>query len=92
MLERTLAVSTDEQIRAEIVRRLSSLRADETADGARAYVRKLERAWGDDLSFVSLNAELVLGPPVEALRCVGPAARVSPVCKRDWKARLDDER
>lgn len=90
MLERAFAVATDEGIRLQIVAHLRAWKVEETADGARAHVRRLEEAWGDDLPFVSLSKQITVGPPVDPFACAGARSRDRRRCERTWKARLDE--
>lgn len=90
MLERTFAVAADEAMRSDIARRLAALKGEETGDGVRAHVRRLEEAWRDDLPFVSIGKVLTVGPAVDPFGCVGARRRDRQRCERTWSARLDE--
>lgn len=84
-LERVLAVSDDDEIRAIATRWLQAALGEQAREQLQARANRLRNAWREDLPFVSLTQELVLGPPVAAERCAG-LARTESVCATTWHA------
>ncbi len=92
-LERVLAVSDDDSIREIALGYLER----ELGERARARLQdraeRLRGAWKKDLPFVSLTAELLLGPPSAPSACAG-LGRDEARCAtswRAWRARVEDE-
>lgn len=92
-LERLLALSDDERIRAraralleaELGRQLNATLADR-----RTRFRELH---GADLRFIGRDLYLLLGPPFDPARCAGGAPSLDCATTwRDWFARLDADR
>lgn len=89
MLERALVVATDEATRNDIAARLARFRSESETDSVQTRLRAFELAWRRDLPFVSVSKELLLGAPVDTLRCVGARSRDKGRCEPRWGARLD---
>lgn len=98
-LERTLAVTEDPELRADVQQRLFTL-LDEKARDAAAVRRGLyEHVVARDVTVRSTTERLVLGPPRHVFACVGrgPEHAAQPVLAcatswRDWAAAVDAQR
>jgi hypothetical protein len=84
-LERVLAVQDDETIRANALARLQRALGEGVQDEIRERTDRLRNAWRVDLPFVTLNTELLLGPPFDAAACAG-LAKPRPECATSWAA------
>jgi tetratricopeptide (TPR) repeat protein len=84
-LERVLAVSDDDEIRELATRYLEAALGEQARERLQVRANRLRHAWRQDLPFVSLTQELVLGPPVAADRCAGLGQSAS-ACATTWHA------
>jgi hypothetical protein len=89
MLERAFVVAADERTRADIGRRLALLRGESVADTVQLRLRAFDAVWRADLPFVSFSKELLLGPPLDEMRCVGARSADARRCQPTWGARLE---
>jgi tetratricopeptide (TPR) repeat protein len=84
-LNRILHITEDPQTRQEIAAKLDQLGAQNEAEDAQRAVRFIESRWHSDYSFLSIDAFMLIGPPVDVARCAGPASADDVgVCARDW--------
>lgn len=84
-LERVLAVSDDDEIRDLATRYLQVALGEQARERFKVRANRLRVAWREDLPFVSLTQELVIGPPAAAERCAGLAQAAS-ACATTWQA------
>ncbi len=88
-LTRQYAADDDPDDRAEIAAKLARLEATDLFTPERKAMETLESLRAD-WRFLPTTDFLLLGPFVEADRCVGPASVDDPVCDRDWQSRIVD--
>ncbi|HEY3493098.1 MAG TPA: hypothetical protein VGK73_00360 [Polyangiaceae bacterium] len=81
-LERILAASDDEELRAMAIRLLQAALGERSRELVQARADRLRKAWKADLPFVSLTTELLLGPPSDPAACAG--GRPTPECAATW--------
>lgn len=84
-LERVLAVSDDEEIRAMALSYLEKAIGDRARDRIKLRADRLRVAWRDDLPFVSLTTVLALGPRTAPEACAG-LDRETSACATTWRA------
>lgn len=84
-LERLFEIAENEELRGEILRQMRGLRAEDSADRARASADRFNHAWRDDLPFVSRGMILLLGPLGRPGLCAGSGRSERPECAHDWK-------
>jgi tetratricopeptide (TPR) repeat protein len=84
-LERVLAVSDDEEIRARALGYLGQALGERSQEALKERSERLRNAWKADLPFVSLTTELLLGPPTDPAACAG-LTRNRPGCATTWAA------
>ncbi|HEV8549427.1 MAG TPA: hypothetical protein VGQ57_10370, partial [Polyangiaceae bacterium] len=84
-LERVLAVSDDESIRADALAKLQRVLGERAQEQVRERTNGMRDAWKADLPFVSLNTELLLGPPFDAAACAG-VDQERAACATSWAA------
>jgi tetratricopeptide (TPR) repeat protein len=84
-LERVLSVSDDDEIRAIATRWLQAALGEQERERLALRANRLREAWRQDLPFVNLTQELVLGPPTAADQCAGLAQSAS-ACATTWRA------
>lgn len=82
-LERAYMVTDSEELREQIAARLSGLRQDAEFDRVRSMNERFQRAWQEDLPFISRTKLLVVGPRWEAAGCVGKREE-APGCAQSW--------
>jgi tetratricopeptide (TPR) repeat protein len=82
-LERVLAASDDEELRARAIQYLQRALGERSRERLQARADRLRKAWKADLPFVSLTSELILGPPNDPAACAGLAPR-GPACAATW--------
>ncbi|HWP05880.1 MAG TPA: hypothetical protein VNN72_09070 [Polyangiaceae bacterium] len=82
-LERVLAVSDDEEIRAQAYGYLERALGERAQETLKQRGERLREAWKADLPFVSLTTELVVGPPTDPAVCAGPG-RDRVACATTW--------
>jgi hypothetical protein len=85
LLQRTLAVTDDEELREKIQGQLAKLLGEEMAAAYRSRNRAFHEIWGRDLTFVSKTRLLLLGPPPDPARCAGGSHRDEPRCATTWR-------
>ncbi|WP_437961478.1 hypothetical protein WME76_18765 [Sorangium sp. So ce119] len=94
-LQRTLAVTDDEELRQQIRTQLDKLLGERAAEGYRRRLDGFSEIWRRDLPFVSKTTMLVLGPPRDAAYCAGGAHADEPRCATSWRAwaeRIEQDR
>jgi hypothetical protein len=84
-LERVLAASDDEELRALALSYLQNALGERSRERVQARADRLRRTWKGDLPFVSLTTELVLGPPNDTAACAG-LHHDTPGCAATWAA------
>ncbi|MGK3993385.1 hypothetical protein [Sorangium sp. So ce1024] len=85
-LQRTLAVTDDEELRQKIRAQLDKLLGERAAEGYRRRLDGFSEIWRRDLPFVSKTTMLVLGPPLDPAYCAGGAHADEPRCATTWRA------
>ncbi|WP_437617506.1 hypothetical protein [Sorangium sp. So ce1151] len=85
-LQRTLAVTDDEELRQQVRAQLDKLLGERAAEGYRRRLDGFSQIWRRDLPFASKTAVLVLGPPRDAAYCAGGAHADEPRCATTWRA------
>ncbi|WP_438021286.1 hypothetical protein WMF18_20400 [Sorangium sp. So ce315] len=85
-LQRTLAVTDDEELRQSIRAQLDKLLGERAAEGYRRRLDGFSEIWRRDLPFVSKTTMLVLGPPLDPAYCAGGAHADEPRCATTWRA------
>lgn len=83
-LQRTLAVTDDEDLKQTVRLQLDRLLGERAAD---AYARRLDsfnQLWRRDLPFVHKTTLLVLGPPHDPAYCAGGSHPDDPRCAPTW--------
>ncbi|KYF68895.1 hypothetical protein BE11_42115 [Sorangium cellulosum] len=94
-LQRTLAVTDDEELRQKIREQLDKLLGERAAEGYRRRLDGFSEIWRRDLPFVSKTTMLVLGPPRDPAYCAGGAHADAPRCATTWRAwaeRIEQDR
>ncbi|MCU0659379.1 MAG: hypothetical protein MUF64_30195 [Polyangiaceae bacterium] len=84
-LERIHEMTEDPELRAEVLRQLQSLQAEDAAERAKNSAQRFEEAWRSEFPFVSRAMVLLLGPGVDPAACAGPGKQGRPGCVRAWK-------
>ena len=84
-LERVLAVSDDEEIRARALAFLERALGERSQEELKQRADRLRNAWKADLPFVSFTTELLLGPPTDPAACAG-RGHERPGCATTWAA------
>jgi hypothetical protein len=90
MLSRVLAVNDDPYIQDLARKQLAQLKGEMLSDFAPRRNEYFSKAWKSDLSFVSKDTLLVLGPKFDTAACSGLVAAQRNECIftwRDWFAR-----
>jgi len=82
-LERVLAVSDDDEIRAQAYAYLKRALGERAQEQLKQRSDRLRQAWKADLPFVSLTTELVVGPPTDPAACAG-LGRDRAACATTW--------
>jgi tetratricopeptide (TPR) repeat protein len=92
-LERVLAVSDDDEIRDLATRYLQVALGEQARNRLQVRANRLREAWRQDLPFVNLTQELVLGPPIAADRCagLGQSASACATTWHTWRERVEAE-
>ena len=88
--ERVIAVTDDEELKADAQQKLERLLGDEAMEAYRARERDMAAIRRRDLPFVSRTRLTVLGPPPDPWRCAGAGHDDDPACAltwRDWATR-----
>ncbi len=79
-LQKLLVVSDDPEIRAIASRQLAAM-------GIQQHAQQFEKAWRDDLPFVSRNAQAAVGPRFDAAACAGRQADAGDACTTSFRDR-----
>lgn len=91
-LRRTMAITDDDELKADIQKRLEALLGEEQADQIKRRSAAFTALWRRDLPFISKTSALVLGPPPDPAYCAGGRHAEEARCAttwRDWFERLD---
>jgi hypothetical protein len=92
-LQRTLSVTDDDELKAQLRRQLTALMGEQDAERLRRKDERFRELWQHDLPFVNKTMVLLLGPPPDPA-CVGGANHEDARCAltwRDWSQRVDAE-
>lgn len=84
-LERVIAVNDDENLRRLALGYLKAKIGEREQRRAADRLARFERAWREDLGFVSKNTILVLGPAFDPRQCAGIAASRRTECAASWR-------
>jgi hypothetical protein len=88
-LEKLLLVVDDPELRAIAERKLATLVTDAERSAARERAQRFERAWREDLPFVSRAAMSALGPHFDPFGCAGAGvARRGTTCATSFRSKL----
>jgi len=79
-LEKLLVVSDNPEIRALAGGQLAAM-------GIQQHAQQFEKAWRDDLPFVSRNAQAAVGPRFDAAACAGRHAYAGDACTTSFRDR-----
>jgi tetratricopeptide (TPR) repeat protein len=93
MLQRTLAVNDDPEVREQAMRTLATWGGEQEGERAQLQASRFEHLWRSELGFASKGLTLLVGPSVDAARCAGRyslAGAGARGCERTWGARLGD--
>ena len=85
-LERVLAVSDDPEIRSLAGGYLQHLVGEGSRARAEERLRRFRALWSKDLTFVSFDSLLLLGPGFDPYRCAGIPGRHTPGCATSFRA------
>jgi len=91
-LKRTLAVTDDDELRADVLRRLSRLLSEDQIEEQKRRDRLFVARWQETSPFVSRTAMIVLGPQPDPYACAGERGRKAAECARTWAERGATER
>lgn len=94
LYQRTLAVTDDEELRADLQSKLDVLLGERYRDAYRQRQTEFAELWRRDLPFASKTTLLLLGPPQQGAYCAGEAHRDEPRCAltwRSWAERLEKQ-
>ncbi|MDC0747067.1 hypothetical protein [Polyangium mundeleinium] len=86
LLQRTLAVTDDEELRERLQRELAKQIGEEKLDAYRRRQTEMLNLALRDLPFVSKSTLFVLGPPPDPAYCAGGAHADDRRCALTWKA------
>ena len=86
-LQRAYALTDDPQTRQEIAAKLDVLKAGAQRETIEKNLHFIEDRWRSQYTFLSRDAYLIVGPPVDPLACAGPDAPRA-TCANDWEERL----
>ena len=92
-LQRTLAVTDDEELKQKVRTQLEPLLGEKDADAYRRRLDQFGALWRHDLPFVGKTTLLVIGPPPDPAYCAGGAHADEARCAmtwRDWAARATE--
>ncbi|MBI4700770.1 MAG: hypothetical protein HY744_06340 [Deltaproteobacteria bacterium] len=84
-LLRALAVTDDEELKGDILRRLRRMMAQRDLAAHQSRMDAFERIVKSELPFIRKTLALVLGPPVDPARCAGPGRDEAPACAHSWE-------
>jgi hypothetical protein len=86
LLQRTLAVTDDEELRERLQQQLAALVGEAKLDAYRRRQAEMMNLSLRDLPFVSKSTLFVLGPPFDPAYCAGGAHDDDRRCALTWKA------
>lgn len=84
-LQRTYAVTDDEALKQDILRRLERRMAQRDLDAFKDRERAFFDLYRSELPFIRRETALMLGPPAAPARCAGAGHRDDPRCAVDWR-------
>jgi hypothetical protein len=84
-LQRTLAVTDDEELRQKVREQLDRLLGERAAEAYRRRLDGFDALWRRDLPFINKTTMLVLGPPRDPAVCAGNAHADDPRCAPTWR-------
>lgn len=84
-LQRTYAVTDDEELKQDILRRLERRMAERDLDAFKGREEAFLELYRRELPFISRGTALLLGPPAAPARCAGPGQRNEPRCAVTWR-------
>ncbi len=85
LMQRTLAVTDDEELRERLQQQLAALVGEAKLDAYRRRQAEMVETTLQDLPFVSKSTLFVLGPPFDAAYCAGGAHEKDRRCAMTWK-------
>ncbi|HSN99838.1 MAG TPA: hypothetical protein VLS89_16190 [Candidatus Nanopelagicales bacterium] len=83
-LERTLAVTDDEELKQNLRQQIEGLEAERAKDSYARREARFNEIWRRDLPFASKTTVLVVGPPRDPTYCAGGAHADEPRCAITW--------
>jgi len=86
LIQRTLAVTENEELRDRLQRQLAALVGEEQLEAYRKRQAAFLETWHHDLPFVNKRTLFVLGPPFDPAYCAGGAHEEDRRCALTWKA------
>jgi len=86
LIQRTLAVTEDEELRQNLQRQLSALIGEKRIEAYRRRQFELLELAKNDLPFVGKTSLHVLGPPFDTAYCAGGKPAADKRCAITWKA------
>lgn len=88
-LERSYAMTDDQAMREQILRKLHALQADAASERSISFV---DRELRGRYAFMPRGVGLLVGPWRSVISCAGPASYERPGCARDWQEAIDQAR
>ncbi|MCE7889378.1 MAG: hypothetical protein DYH12_06715 [Sorangiineae bacterium PRO1] len=85
-LERVLTVVDDENVRALAMGYLQKTAGERERDDVQWRVERFAGVWQRDLSYLSKDALLAIGPPLDVARCAGQSGGRGAECSATWRA------
>lgn len=85
-LERVLTVVDDEQVRALAMGYLQKTAAERERDDVQRRVERFAGVWHKDLSYLTKDALLTAGPPLDVARCAGRTGGQGANCYATWRS------
>lgn len=86
LIQRTLAVTEDEELRDRLQRQLAALIGEQKVEGYKRRQLELLEISRNDLPFVGKTTLHVLGPPFDTAYCAGGKSESDKRCALTWKA------
>jgi hypothetical protein len=83
-LQRTYAVTDDEELKKDILRRLQRLMAERDLDSYKKRDESFQALAKSELPFLTRDETLILGPPQTPERCAGAGHDDDPKCAPSW--------
>ena len=84
-IKRFLAVTDNPEMEKEALEYLQSQLDARAAERRRERQTAFMKRWGDDLTFISKDTILLLGPNFDPARCAGPQHLNAPACLTTWR-------